>query len=176
MKKVSIKKITLAVTLGVFFAIMQGCGYHFKSHRIGIPQTDYFRSIIVNNATFEPELKLLLKDDLTTLFTKNGWLVRGGATESGSVFRCTVKDFRSVAASYVGSDDITRYSAVLTFDISVEKGASKELLYKLDGKEYSELYIVSRDIKITQRNKREAIKKISGKFIDDIEDIISEGF
>ncbi len=153
------------------------CGYHFRSRDIGIADTDYFTEVVIRNETYEPELELILKEELTSAFMTNGWLkpnMAGG--DKGAVFSCKVTGFSNKAVSYTSADDISRYELVIRLSIAIYKGSPGNTVYSMKDRRYTEQYFASSDIKVTSMDKRSAVRRVFKKFSDDVKDIISQGF
>jgi len=169
-----VKRLLIYVLL---LLTLSGCGYRFKGRAISLRGVESFNTVIVNNDTYEPELELILRDDITTLFTTNGWLVSNASGDDAVTFLCTVAGYKNSPASHRSNDSISQYEVELRFNVRVHKGPDKEKsIFSLTDRRYSELYIVSDDVNITSKNKREAIGKISDKFARDMEDSLSQGF
>jgi outer membrane lipopolysaccharide assembly protein LptE/RlpB len=156
---------------------LSGCGYGLRGSVNNLPPDIKAVSIpAFVNATIEPGVEIIFANALVYEFNRSGIL----KVVSESMAQAQVKGkIISIAVDPVTLANQTQAlqrRVIVTLEVSLQRTDDQKILWKNPRLSRDEVYSVTTDPNQTQRNKEEAIKKISQDLSERIHNAILENF
>jgi outer membrane lipopolysaccharide assembly protein LptE/RlpB len=157
--------------------ISAGCGYRLAGkdnpmlagiNTIAVP---YFK-----NDTFEAGIESVFTSVFANEFINSKRLQVVSADHADVILRGTIKNFREQIISYNQDRKALEYRVFVTLDLSLEKRATGEVLWKRKRLVDNEEYQVSNYITVTQADKTTAVEKMAQDLAQRVYESIVQGF
>ncbi len=172
-------QLTRSLRWLVFFAFLTagGCGYHLQGK--GAPSDPGIRAVaipIFGNRTSQTGIESEVTRALVDRITSSQRIAIRSQNTADAILIGTVKSFiTSSVAVTSGTQFTTGYRAALTVEVSFQRRADGKIFWKEDLTEWRNYLVVS-DLAATENNKREAIRRISERLAERIQEIILGSF
>lgn len=163
----------------VFFASLTagGCGYHLQGK--GTPSDPGIQAVaipIFGNRTSQTGIESEVTRALVEKITSSQRIAVRSQNTADAILIGNVKSFvTSSVAVTSGTQFTTGYRVALTVEVSFQRKEDGKLFWKEDLTEWRN-YLVVTDLAATENNKREAIRKISERLAERIQEIILGSF
>jgi len=157
--------------------ISAGCGYRLAGkdnpmlagiNTIAVP---YFK-----NDTFEAGIESVFTSVFANEFINSKRLQVVSVDHADVILRGTIKNFREQIISYNQDRKALEYRVFVTLDLSLEKRATGEVLWKRKRLVDNEEYQVSNYITVTQADKTTAVEKMAQDLAQRVYESIIQGF
>lgn len=157
--------------------ISAGCGYRLAGkdnpmlagiNTIAVP---YFK-----NDTFEAGIESVFTSVFANEFINSKRLQVVSVDQADVILRGTIKNFREQIISYNQDKKALEYRVFVTLDLSLEKRATGEVLWKRKRLVDNEEYQVSNYITVTQADKTTAVEKMAQDLAQRVYESIIQGF
>jgi len=180
MKKTAEKALIRGTAFFVILclSVSGGCGYRFAPEGDGIDPS--LRSVFVSpfpNRTDEPALGNILREAMILELRRGTrFQLAAGRTEADLLLRCRVRSYETYPVSY-GEGNFARENRLrLSVDLVLEKRQDGAVLWSGENQSGTETYVISRDTRRTEQNRRAALKELAENLAERACRLMASGF
>ena len=180
MKKTAEKALIRGTAFFVILclSVSGGCGYRFAPEGDGIDPS--LRSVFVSpfpNRTDEPALGNILREAMILELRRGTrFQLAAGRTEADLLLRCRVRSYETYPVSY-GEGNFARENRLrLSVDLVLEKRRDGAVLWSGENQSGTETYVISRDTRRTEQNRRAALKELAENLAERACRLMASGF
>jgi outer membrane lipopolysaccharide assembly protein LptE/RlpB len=163
----------------VLFAFLTagGCGYQLQGKGTSSdPAIQMVAIPIFGNRTAQTGIESEVSRALVEKFTSSQRIAVGSQGTADALLLGNVKSFTTSSVAVTSGTQITTgYRAALTVEVTYQRRGDGKVLWKEEMTEWRNYPVVS-DLAVTENNKREAIRKISERLAERIQEIILGSF
>jgi hypothetical protein len=157
-----------------------GCGYHALGGR-GFFGKDVrsIELVAFENQTREPGLEQLIAEAMNEEFARRGWLdpeLEGQSRKPDLVMRGVLHTATVRSSSYSAGALALEESIEVTFDVSVRRAESSELVWQHPGFRVREVFLSSADPQVYASNKEQALRRVSSEIAGRVHDELFQRF
>ena len=171
----------MAKVLGYFilfiFLSSGGCGYQLQGRGTSSdPEIQAVAIPIFGNRTSQTGIESEVTRALVEKFTSSQRIEVRPQSTADAVLIGTVKSFLTTSVAVTSGTQVTTgYRAALTVEATFQRKRDGKVFWKEDITEWRNYLVVS-DLAATENNKREAIRKISERLAERIQEMILGSF
>ncbi|MCF8023861.1 MAG: hypothetical protein K9K82_00025 [Desulfobacteraceae bacterium] len=143
-------------------AFLAACGYRFSG--AGELPGDFNRLAIetFKNKSGEIGIESIITNDITYEFTRTAKATVSARKEADAVLTGVIRSARSSTISHISTHTTAERRITVTVDVKLID-TSGAVLWSANGISASEEYTVADDKLVTERNKKSAVAKLSGR-------------
>jgi hypothetical protein len=164
------------VILFIFLAA-GGCGYQLQGR--GTPSDPGIQAVAIpvfGNRTAQTGIESEVTRALVEKFTSSRRIRVGSQASADALLLGTVKSFATASVAVTtGTQVTTGYRAALTVEVTMQRTGDGKVLWKEEITEWRNYPVVS-DLAVTENNKREAIRRISERLAERIQERVLGAF
>ena len=159
------------------FAAAGGCGYQLQGR--GTPSEPGIQAVaipIFGNRTAQTGIESEVTRALVEKFTSSRRIAVGSRSAADALLIGTVKSFATTSVAVTSGTQVTTgYRAALTVEVTFQRTGDGKVLWKEEITEWRNYPVVS-DLAATENNKREAIRRISERLAERIQERVLGSF
>ena len=159
---------------------LAACGYKPLGGRdVFGPDVRSIELVAFDNQTREPGLEQMVADAMAEEFERRGWLepeLQGQVANPDLVMRGTLHSATVRSSSYSAGGFALEESIDVTFDVSVRRTTSGELLYQHPEFRVHEVFLSSADPQVYASNKEQALRRVSSEIAERVHDELFQRF
>jgi hypothetical protein len=150
-----------------------GCGYQFVRYRSAGEATRQISVVTLQNDSQEAGVELIVSEALRHEILQRGGLELVSDPDNADfTLHVRVLPVRTRSRSFTGVVLAREYEVTLRLDLQVEAGASGARSMRREEFEASEIYLASADAAVLRKNRREALRYLSGLLARRVHDSI----
>ena len=163
----------------LLFALLTagGCGYQLQGR--GTPSDPGIQAVaipIFGNRTPQTGIESEVTRALVEKITSSQRIAVGSRNTADALLIGTVKSFTTTSVAVTTAAQVTTgYRAALTVEVTFQRRGDGKVFWKENITEWRN-YLVASDLAATENNKREAIRKISERLAERIQEMILGSF
>jgi outer membrane lipopolysaccharide assembly protein LptE/RlpB len=154
-----------------------GCGYHLQGR--GTPEYPEIRAVAIpvfGNRTVQTGIESEVTRALVEKFSSSGRIGLASRKAADALVLGTVKSFATTSVTVTSGTQVTTgYRAALTVEVAFQRAGDGKTLWKEEITEWRNYAVVS-DLAATENNKREAVRRISERLAERIQERVLGGF
>lgn len=159
---------------------LAACGYAPLDRRdVFGPDVRSIELVAFDNQTREPGLEQLVADAMAEEFERRGWLepeLEGTTPNPDLVMRGVLHSATTRSSSYSAGGFALEESIDVTFDVSVRRNGSGEVLYQHPEFRVNEVFLSSVDPQVYASNKEQALRRVSSEIAERVHDELFQRF
>ena len=154
-----------------------GCGYQLQGRGTSSePGIQAVAIPIFGNRTPQTGIESEITRALVEKFTSSQRIAVGSLGMADALLMGTVKSFTTTSVAVTTAAQVTTgYRAALTVEVTFQRRGDGKVFWKENITEWRN-YLVASDLAATENNKREAIRKISERLAERIQEMILGSF
>ena len=159
------------VLLLVLPILVAGCGYQFARYQRADGDTQRICVVTLHNDSEEAGVELLATEALRhEILTRGGFKLISDPERADYTLRGRVTKVRTTSRSFTGVALAREYEVTLRLELQVDSDAPGAVAMKRGTFEAREIYFASADVAVLRKNRREALRYLSGLLASRVHD------